>query len=40
MLAASIVLAPFVFLKWNMGRVTGAVLTVLYVAYLLVLLTN
>ena len=40
MLAASIVLAPFVFLKWNMGRVTGAVLTVLYVAYLLVLLIN
>lgn len=40
MLAASLVLAPFVFLKWNMGRVTGALLTGLYVAYLLVLLTK
>lgn len=39
MLAASLVLIPFVFLRWNMGRVIGAVLTLLYVVYLLVVLS-
>ena len=38
MLAASLVLAPFVFLRWSMGRLVGVVFTALYVAYLVVLL--
>jgi cation:H+ antiporter len=38
MLAASLVLAPFVFLRWSMGRIVGLVFTALYVAYLLLLL--
>jgi cation:H+ antiporter len=38
MLAASLVLAPFVFLRWPMGRVIGAGLTGLYLAYMVVIL--
>jgi cation:H+ antiporter len=38
MLGASLVLAPFVFLKWNMGRVAGIALTGAYIAYLILLL--
>jgi cation:H+ antiporter len=32
------VLAPFVFLRWSMGRLVGVVFTALYVAYLLLVL--
>jgi cation:H+ antiporter len=38
MLAASIVLAPFVFLRWPMGRLVGLAFTVLYAGYILLLL--
>ena len=38
MLAASLAVAPFVFLRWSMGRLVGVVFTALYVAYLLLLL--
>ena len=38
MLAASAVLAPFVFYRWAMGRAVGAVFTVLYVGYITLLL--
>ena len=38
MLGASALLAPFVFLKWHMGRVWGIILSVLYVAYILAVL--
>ena len=38
MLAASLVLAPFVFLRWSMGRLVGVVFTALYVAYLVMVL--
>ncbi|MFC2979162.1 calcium/sodium antiporter [Roseicyclus marinus] len=38
MLAASAVLAPFVFLRWGMGRVVGVIFTALYVAYILMVL--
>ncbi|MGR3539884.1 MAG: calcium/sodium antiporter [Hasllibacter sp.] len=38
MVAASLVLAPFVFRGWNMGRVWGAALTVLYVLYVVLVL--
>lgn len=38
MLAASIVLAPFVFLRWGMGRGVGLAFTALYVIYIVVLL--
>jgi cation:H+ antiporter len=38
MLAASLVLVPFVFLRWSMGRVVGVIFTALYVAYLLMVL--
>ncbi|MBF9048352.1 calcium/sodium antiporter [Rhodobacterales bacterium LSUCC0031] len=34
MLAATLLLAPFVFLRWPMGRLVGAAFTGLYVAYL------
>lgn len=34
MLAATLALAPFVFLRWPMGRAVGAVFTALYLAYL------
>ncbi|WP_102109551.1 calcium/sodium antiporter [Oceaniglobus roseus] len=34
MLGAALVLAPFVFLRWTMGRLWGLVLTALYAAYL------
>jgi cation:H+ antiporter len=38
MLAASLVLTPFVFLRWSMGRMVGVIFTALYVAYLLMVL--
>ncbi|MCA8883652.1 MAG: calcium/sodium antiporter [Rhodobacteraceae bacterium] len=38
MLAASLALAPFVFLKWNLNRGFGALLCAAYLAYLTVLL--
>ncbi|NKX45584.1 calcium/sodium antiporter [Roseibacterium sp. KMU-115] len=38
MLAASLVLAPFVFRSWPMGRLVGAGFTALYVIYLLMVL--
>ncbi|MGP1356560.1 calcium/sodium antiporter [Roseicyclus sp.] len=38
MLAASLVLAPFVFLRWSMGRGVGVAFTVLYAAYIWLLL--
>jgi cation:H+ antiporter len=38
MLAASLALAPFVFLSWPMGRLVGVIFTALYVAYLLLVL--
>lgn len=40
MLAASLLLAPFVFLKWHMGRVWGIVLAALYVLYILAVLAG
>ncbi|MGR3468284.1 MAG: calcium/sodium antiporter [Shimia sp.] len=39
MLAASLVLLPFVFLKWQIGRAWGVALTALYIAYVAVVLT-
>lgn len=39
MLAASVLLAPFVFAGWNITRIWGVVLSVLYVSYLVLLLT-
>ncbi|MEO9649321.1 MAG: calcium/sodium antiporter [Roseobacter sp.] len=39
MLAASAMLAPFVFAGWNITRIWGVVLSVLYVSYLVLLLT-
>jgi len=38
MLGASLLLAPFVFWKWHMGRIWGVVLTSLYVVYLVTVL--
>jgi cation:H+ antiporter len=38
MLAASILLIPFVFLRQNIGRVWGIILTLLYVVYVLIVL--
>ncbi|HGG06511.1 MAG TPA: calcium/sodium antiporter [Aliiroseovarius sp.] len=38
MLGSTLLLAPFVFFKWHMGRVWGVILTVLYVCYILTLL--
>jgi len=38
MLGASLILVPFVFLKWHMGRIWGIVLTGLYVSYILMVL--
>ncbi|MCK8464330.1 calcium/sodium antiporter [Aliiroseovarius sp. S1339] len=38
MLGASVLLAPFVFLKWHMGRVWGVVLSTLYVVYVMYVL--
>lgn len=35
MLAASAMLAPFVFWKWHMGRIWGGILTLLYLVYVL-----
>lgn len=39
MLAASVLLAPFVFLKWPLNRAWGIVFVAVYAAYILVLLT-
>lgn len=39
MLAASLVLAPFVFFRWPMGRTVGVVFSALYVGYIAMLLT-
>ncbi|SEV98223.1 cation:H+ antiporter [Aliiroseovarius sediminilitoris] len=38
MLGASLLLAPFVFLKWHMGRIWGVVLSSLYVIYVMIVL--
>lgn len=38
MLAASIVLAPFVFYRWGMGRAVGLAFSALYVGYVVLLL--
>ena len=38
MLAASLLLVPFVFLKWHMGRTWGVILTGLYGLYIITLL--
>lgn len=38
MLAATIVLAPFVFYRWPMGRTVGLAFSALYVGYMIVLL--
>jgi cation:H+ antiporter len=38
MLGASLILAPFVFLKWHMGRVWGGALLTLYLIYILIVL--
>ncbi|MDE9451162.1 calcium/sodium antiporter [Aliiroseovarius sp. Z3] len=38
MLGASLLLAPFVFLKWHMGRVWGVILSMLYVVYVMIVL--
>ncbi|WP_424990285.1 calcium/sodium antiporter [Fluviibacterium sp. S390] len=38
MLAASVLIAPFVFLKWNLTRGWGVLLTVIYLGYLSILL--
>ncbi len=38
MLAASIIIAPFVFLRWPMGRVVGLAFSALYVGYIVLLL--
>lgn len=38
MLAASIVLAPFVFFRWPMGRAVGLAFSALYVGYMVLLL--
>ena len=39
MLAASLFLIPFVFLKVDISRVWGVILTALYVAYIVVVLS-
>lgn len=39
MLAASLMLIPFVFLRWKFGRITGLVFTGLYAAYVINVLT-
>lgn len=39
MLGASLLLFPFVFMKWNINRIWGVVLTALYVIYVLSVLT-
>ncbi|MDF0602795.1 calcium/sodium antiporter [Psychromarinibacter sp. C21-152] len=39
MAGASVLLAPFVIWRMNMGRITGAALTVLYAAYVYLILT-
>jgi len=38
MLGASIVLLPFVFLPWKMGRIVGCIFSALYILYVLVVL--
>ena len=39
MLGASLILIPFVFLKRDITRIWGVILTVLYLAYILITLT-
>ena len=38
MLAASLVLAPFVFLRWHMSRVWGGAFVVAYILYIIVVI--
>ncbi|MCJ7872575.1 calcium/sodium antiporter [Marinovum sp. 2_MG-2023] len=38
MLGASLLLAPFVLLRWNISRIWGAVLTILYLAYVTIVI--
>ena len=38
MLGASLLIFPFVFLRWDMGRLWGVVLTALYVGYIVVVI--
>lgn len=40
MLGASLLLAPFVFLKWHMGRMWGIILSALYVVYIVAVLVG
>ncbi len=40
MLGASVLLAPFVFLKWHMGRMWGIILSALYVVYIVAVLVG
>lgn len=40
MLGASLLLIPFVFMKWHMGRGWGIILSLLYVSYILIVLTE
>jgi len=39
MFGASVLIAPFVFLGWNFNRLAGGALTLIYIAYLALLLT-
>ena len=39
MLASSLILIPFVFLRVDISRVWGVILTALYVAYVVIILT-
>ena len=39
MLAASLLLIPFVYMKWVMGRAVGLVLSALYVTYVVMVFT-
>lgn len=40
MLGASLVLAPFIFRRWPLGRIVGAVFTLVYIAYVGVLVAS
>lgn len=39
MLAASLLLAPFIYLRWNMGRIWGLIFLAFYLAYLFVVVS-
>lgn len=39
MLAASVLLAPFIYLRWNMGRIWGLIFLASYLAYLFVVVS-